>query len=214
MDIMYFLSSINKLSVIAFLITLGVLVFEVRLLKKERKSRTKPKIPEFRESANLQVTPTANLITSKEEKISKPNNLIIIILIILMIVFGIATVLGYSNYNKKNSASKITQTPVVNFITSKGIKIFDSEFNPISDTYLNQLDPGVTIHIGIETIKGADIDRARIRINENNWQSNHVTVDFIPKYQIYYIKYQVATDESKLNIEAQLHSATDGWLGD
>jgi hypothetical protein len=32
--------------------------------------------------------------------------------------------------------------------------------------------------------------------------------------KMYYKEYVVATGESRLKIDAQLHSATDGWLGD
>lgn len=214
MDIIYFLTSINKLSLLAFLITLGVLIYEINLLKKEGLSKTKPKIPKFEESTtatNIQATP---LIIDQPEKITKPNNLILVVLIVFLVVFGLATFYGFYNYNQKKSQDAVSPTPMVNFITSKGIKIFNGEFNPLSDSELSQIKPAEEIIIGVKTIKGVDIDRARIRVNKDSWQDQDITVDFSPKDEIYYIKYQIASDESKLKIEAQLHSTSEGWLGD
>ena len=213
MEIVSFLSSINKLSLLAFLITLAVLIYEIRLLKKERLFRSKPKIPKFEASINPQIAQGASLIVDNQTKITKSNNVIIIVLIILLIVFGVAAVFGFSNY-QKISQSTVSPTPLVNLITSKGIKIFDKDLNPINDSQLSKIHPGDEIIIGVETVKEADIDRARIRVDRDNWQTDDITVDFSTKYQIYYLKYTVATGDAKLKIEAQLHSVSDGWLGE
>lgn len=214
MDIIYFLSSINKLSLVAFLITLVVLVYEIRLLQREKLFRVKPKIPKFDESANPQLVQATTLIINKPEKVTKVNNLVIIVLVVLLIIFGLAVFFGFSNYNQKSAQSTLGPTPIVNIVTSKGIKIFDNQFNPISDLQLSNIKPGEEIIIGIATVKDANIDRARIRVNKADWLTNDITVAFSPKNQIYYLKYIVATGESKLKIEAQLHSVIDGWLGD
>ena len=214
MNIVYFFSSVNKLSLIAFLITLGFLLYEIILLKKERVLKTKPKIPKFKETLNSPIAQPNSLIVEKEIKVTKANNLIILILLVLLLIFGILSFFGFANYNKKELKTVISPTPVIDFITSKGIKIFNENFQPIADKDIDQIKPGEDIVIGVETINNTDINRARIRVNTTSWQNKDITTDFYPKDKIYYIKYKVASDESRLKIEAQLHSVADGWLSD
>jgi len=214
MDAISFLSSINKLSVFAFLITFGVLIYELRQFKKDQRYRAKPKIPKFDQSTTLGLPQATALVLNKKKKITKANNfVIIVILVVLLIVFGLAAFFGFSKISSKTTPVK-EPMPQINFIASKGIKIYDGQFNPISDTKISKLVPGGEIIIGVETIKDIDIDRARIRVNKNKWESQDITVDFDSEKNVYYIRYIIASDESKLKIEAQLHSVTDGWLGD
>lgn len=215
MDVITFLKSVNKLSLLAFLITLGGLVYEIHQLKKDQRYRSKPKIPKFNQSASVQLPQEVTIVSDKQEKVMRSNNFtIIVILFILLIVFGLAAFFGFSKFSQNPVGSAKEPAPLINFVTSRGIKIFDSQFNPISDTDLSAVKPGEEIIIGVETIKDIDIDRARIRVNKDSWQTEDITVNFNPEKQVFYIKYMVASDESKLKIEAQLHSATEGWLGD
>ncbi len=121
MDVIYFLTSINKVSLIAFFFTLGLLIYEIILFKKEARQRTKPKIPNFQENINPQLNQAQVLNTEKSTKITRPNNLILIISIILVILFGIAAYLGFSEKNKETTSLTLTPTPIINFITSKGV---------------------------------------------------------------------------------------------
>jgi len=215
MDLVNFLSSVNKLSILAFLVTLGILFYEIQLLKKEKRLSSKPRIPKFEESINPQISQAATLITEKKEVVTKPNNFIIIFLIILLIIFGLATFFGFYKFNQKqNTLSETNVTPIVNLVSSKGIRLFNEQFNLLNDTQLKAIKPGDKLIIGLETINDADIDQARIRVNSNAWQLSDFTKKFSSKYQVYYINYSVASGESKLKIEAQLHSVGDGWLGD
>ena len=214
MDVIYFLTSVNKLSLLAFFFTLGLLIYEVILFKKEAQQRTKPKIPNFQENINPQLNKAQTINTEKSTKITRPNNLILIISIILVILFGIAAYIGFSQTNKGTTNSTLTPTPIIDFITSKGIKIFDKDFNTISEDLLGDVKSGEEIIIGVETISTADIDRARIRVNKQEWKNEDITLNYSDKLKVYYIKYTVASDESKLKVEAQLHSSGEGWLGD
>jgi hypothetical protein len=129
-------------------------------------------------------------------------------------LFGVAAYLGFSEKNKETTNSSLTPTPIINFITSKGIKIYDQGFQPISEELLGNIYSGEEIIIGVETIPTVDIDRARIRVNKKEWENGDITLNYSDKLKLYYIKYTVASDESKLKVEAQLHSSTEGWLGD
>jgi hypothetical protein len=99
-------------------------------------------------------------------------------------------------------------------ITSDGILIFDENFNLLKDEELNKLEPQKKIIVGIKTLEGTDIDKARIRINKNIWQPEDETKKFEKKNKVFYIEYRPASDESRLKIEAQLHSRSDGWLAE
>lgn len=215
MDIVSFFGSFNKISLIAFLITLVFLVWEFKLLSREKKQRSQPKIPKFDESGNPEVAQGVTLATSKNEKIVRPNNLIFIILIILVIVFGGIFVLGFTQYGKKSTKPQLIQPQNVLFVSSKGIKIFDKSFNPLTDNEIAKIKAGDTIIIGVESITGVtDLDRARIRVNRNSWSATDAVSQYDSKNKVYFKEYQVASGEAKLKIEAQLHSVTDGWLGE
>jgi len=214
MDVVYFLTSINKVSLIAFFSTLGVLIYEVVLFKKETQQKAKPKIPNFQENINPQLNQAQTINQEKSTKITRPNNLVLIISIILVVLFGIAAYIGFSQTTKETTNSTLTPTPIINFITSKGIKVYNSEFQSISEDLLGNIQSGEEIIIGVETIPTADIDRARIRVNKQEWENGDITLNYSDKLKVYYIKYMVASDESKLKVEAQLHSSSEGWLGD
>jgi len=214
MDIVFFLVSINKISLLAFLVTLGFLGYEVYLLKKNDPVRTKPKIPNFEENVVITTEQAKNLNDQPLKIVNKSDNPIIIILIVFMFLFGVASLLGFSNLEKETRVPKVSPTPIINIINSKGIRIFDSNLSPISEASLSTVKSGDKIIIGVETVSEVDIDRARIRVNSDRWETNNITLDFDKKLNIYYSNYIVASNQGQLKIEAQLHSQTDGWLGD
>jgi len=213
MDLIYFLTSVNKLSLVAFFFTLTLLIYEVVLFRKEAQRKSKPKIPNFQENISMSLTQAPTITVEKSVKITRPNNLILIVLIVLVILFGLATYFGFSHTGNKTTTETVMPTPIINFITSKGIKIFDKDFQVIPENLLGNIKAGDEIIIGVETISIADIDRARIRVNKNKWEDEDITLNYLEKQKVYYSKYRVASDESKLKIEAQLHSSSDGWLG-
>lgn len=214
MDIVYFLVSINKISLLAFLVTFGFLGYEIYLLKKNNQTKTKPKIPNFEENIAVQAGQVKDLSDQSVKIVKKSDNLIIIILVVFMFLFGLASLLGFSNLEKKTRTSKVSPTPIISFINSKGIKILDSNFEPMSEASLSAVKSGESIIIGIENVSETDTDRARIRVNSDTWKTENITLDFDNKLNIYYINYIVASNQGQLKIEAQLHSQTDGWLGD
>ncbi len=215
MDLVSFLGSVNKISLIAFFFMLGILVYEIILFRKEAWQKTKPKVPNFQDNLNPQLAQASTIIEEKTAKVTRPNNLILIVSIVLVILFGIASFIGFFQTNSKTSIStKITPTPLIDFVTSKGIKIYNNDFQPIPESSLGNILPGEEIIIGVETIGEVDIDRARLRVNKQNWDNGDITLNYSDELKVYYKRYTVATGESKLKIEAQLHSSSEGWLGD
>jgi len=116
--------------------------------------------------------------------------------------------------NKTSENTKIQPTPIIDFVSSKGVKIFTPDWKEISNDILGTLTPDTLIIIGVETIDKIDIDKARIRVNNDKWLTEATTVDFNKEKRVYYKEYVISTSDAELRIEAQLHSRSDGWLGD
>lgn len=221
-SIIEFFASVNKISLIAFIGVLGFLIYEVVLLRKEQQKKQQPIIPHFdtqtvvnketvrQQSASVvQPIPVAKAFKPS----SKPPVLVMAILIIMILFF-----LGYSIYsviNKRNqpTTSEPTQA-VVTEIKSPGLKIYDTSWMELKEADLLKSVPGTKVFIGLRTIEVPDIDRARIKINQTNWNIADITTLFNQEKKLYYKEYQIATGESRLKIDAQLHSSVDGWLGD
>ncbi len=205
--------SVNKVSLIAFFIVLGTLIYEVYFLFIEAKRKQKLSVPNF--SPDVKIEPAAGE-TIKENVVGQPksvNKILIIILILLLIIFGTITVVSiFSPINKQEAGAK--SKVIIQTVNSKGIIFFDKQWNIFDSEKIKGLKPFDQIIIGIETIPEADIDRARIKVNGPNWKVDHITSKFNKQYNIYYREYQIATDEYKIKIDAQLHSKQDGWLGD
>lgn len=217
------LLSLNKISLLAFIITFCFLVYEFRLLKKEKKSISKPQIPKFNSDKlttdQFQNINIQNGNHSSKTKSSFGNRFIIILLILMLIFFAAYAVISMLKKNNSNGINNINN-PVnnvqtnINVIVSQGIKIYNDKEEEIKQSQIDQYPVGTNIKIGVESVKEADIDKARIRINELTWLPTHETKEYDRKYNLYYINYQIATIPAQLKIEAQLHSLKDGWLGD
>ncbi len=215
MDIVLLLSSISKIGFVAFIGTSVFLGYEIYLFHKENVKKSKPVLPQFSDS--FATTPVGESVVIKEKKkvsLTRADNRLLIFLIILFVLFGLITVVGLFGIGKrKGEADNKLNAPIV-VISSKGIHVYDENFNLLSDVKVGALSPGTPLVIGVETIPEADIDRARIRINKEVWDIENITVDFDKAKNVYFRKYLLATGESKLKIEGQLHSKIDGWLGD
>lgn len=214
-----FLVSINKISLIIFVITFAILIYEYRLLKKEGKKRKTPKIPQFSDTyaASFQKDAKVVIFEEKEEKFTRHSPRLFVFLVIITLFFALLTLIGFFSKSEEVSfSSKLTPTSIVEerVFASEGIEIFDENFNLLKEEKLVAFQPGQKIIVGIKTIPQADIDKARIRVNKDFWEIGDETNKFNQKNQVFYIEYQLATGESKLKIEAQLHSLKEGWLGE
>lgn len=217
MDIMKILSSFNFVTVIAFFITLSFIIYEVYLFKKETLKKAKPQIPEFK--GNTIDTPaiSTKVISSNKVnvRVEKPSILPIIIGFVFLIIFAFVSMIGiFVQKNKISESTKVQPTPIIDFVSSKGVKIFSPDWEEISNDILGILTPDTLIIIGIETIDKIDIDKARIRVNNDKWLTEAITVDFNKEKRVYYKEYVIGTSDAELRIEAQLHSKSDGWLGE
>lgn len=217
MELIIFIKSINKIAIFSFFITFFLLCFEIYLLIKQKKRKKNPFIPEFKANRQYSQLKPAVIIKSKEEKTiyKTPNLKLTIVFFILMLIFGGLFVVGRVIEQEPNRSS-LAPTPsfILKTVTSAGIKIYNEKWEEIPDEKLSFLKGGDKIFVGIKSILGADVDKARIRINSDQWTKEDEVSNFNQKLNLFYREYQIATEETKLKIEAQLHSKENGWLAE
>jgi len=221
-NILFFISSVNKISIISFFITLILLLYQIYLFKKEiKKRKNKINIPDFKEPSNF---PKNDLLMNKIDNKKKENfsfstsfflNKFSIFLILFLISFFIfiLSLIGNKNDQGVISQPRSSEQEKKILLRSK-IKIYNNKWKEISEEEVRKILPGTKIIVGIEKIDDLNIDMARIKINQGEWDENSITTNFDRKKNVFYREYQIATNESFLKIEAQLHSKTEGWLGD
>jgi len=214
------LLSVNKISLLAFIITFGFIVYEFKLLNKDKRNASKPQIPKFN-ATNIKpdlFINTTTRITASSDKTnnSSVNKFMIILLILMLLFFAVFTIISIFKKNKSPIANNSINKNLIEIKTlvSQGIRVYNDKGEEIEQTQIDKYPVGAFIKIGVESIKEADIDKARIRINDMVWLPNYETKNYDIKHNLYYITYQIATMPAQLKIEAQLHSIKDGWLGD
>lgn len=212
-----FVASINKVALIAFFAVFCFLIYEIKKIGGERKKREKPTVPQFNDKvqqapAAMNSTPLPPILTTPTNGKEKSP--------ILMIIIGVTTIIGVialvivfynTSQKERKSAASI---PIIREIQSAGLKVYDKNWVEIDGKNASKVKPGEKLYIGIQTIVEADIDRARIKVNTPDWQISDITTLFNQARKVYYKEYSVATGTAQLKIDAQLHSASDGWLGD
>lgn len=213
-----FIVSINKIALLAFIVVLGLLIVEVKKMIDEKKKNEQPVVPQFKDvikndlKAVINNTPLPPLPTLQKKP--KGGNSILMIgigMTTFLVVMGIVVVTYNTNLKQKKATASI---PIIREISSAGLKVYDTNWNEIENKKKDKAKQGEKLYIGIQTIVEADIDRARIKVNERDWQVSQITTLFNPQLKVYYREYIVATGTAQLKIDAQLHSASDGWLGD
>jgi len=221
--IVEFLLSVNKISLVAFLGVLGFLIYEIYLLRNERIKKQKPVLPQFNATEIVNPTILQQQAAAAVEPPKKTDQvrqttlspLLIAILILTALFFiGFTLYLVFSNKPGKKSDVNVPKI-VIQEVSSPGLKVFSSSLSEMRENVpANELKPGAKLYIGIQTIDETDIDRARIKVNEKDWNVAHITSQFNKGKKVFYREYTVASGESQLKIDAQLHSEIDGWLGD
>lgn len=218
MDIVTVLVSFNKISIVAFFITLGFIIYELYLFRKETIREKRPDIPKFEEGVSVSSIQSPTLIAKTQEMapVKRSNSVPLYVGALFLMIFGLISLFGYLNSKRTVSSEfSISPTPIIAFVSSKGIRIFEPEtWKELTDVEVSKIKGGDRILIGIETIKNMDIDRARIRVNETEWKLNHITLNFDSQKNVYYREYTISSEAASLKIEAQLHSLKEGWLGD
>ncbi len=209
-----YLASINKISILAFIVTLGFLIWEFQQMKKAKLKGTKPVIPQFDQSATPVPIETQQIqVDTGADKRSQYHKILFPALIVMVVIFGIMSVLSLFTSKQAPSGPQQAQV-VVQQVKSAGIKVYTADWKELTGDTVTTVGPGDTIILGVSSIKGTSIDKARIRVNSNQWSVETITDKYDTAHNVYYRQFQIATGEPKLQIEAQLHSQADGWLSE
>lgn len=214
MDFSFILSSLNKLSIVAFIITVIILFYEVYLLSRDKGKKSMPNIPAFNEKVNPPTMKFTALKVDNQIKTFKKNNkLLIINLIVFLVVFAVTSIIGLNDIRLSSTQKNTTSLDNTNLIYSKGIIIFDKDWNELKNEGIKRIKTGDKIILGVDKINNSDIDMARIKVNEPSWSLENTTLNFDKIHNVFYQEYQIASNESSLKVDAQLHSKSKGWLG-
>lgn len=185
------------IQLVVLFIIVGFVLFEFFQFKKKHSNDSHVAIPQI----------------ANEKKSHNVNPLALLALPVIAIV-GVGGILVSGLLGGGTPTNTPQANVVVEEVVSHGIKIYDNKWQELKGTIAAELAPGDTVYCALETIPSADIDRARIRVNATVWQLTDITQQFNKNLNVYYRECKVATSESKLKIEAQLHSVKDGWLGE
>src|SRR3990167_545279 len=92
MDIFEILGSLNKISIFFFVVTLGVLGYELYVFQKEKKQKEKPKIPKFNAAKTVQPPQfsATSVISDAQKPIKKHKNLTVVLTSVIVAVLGSA----------------------------------------------------------------------------------------------------------------------------
>jgi len=217
-EIITFLSSLNRLTIISFFITLFLLVYQIYILKKEIKKRNKKiNLPDFNNNKDYGFKKDLGSSEKKEKKNIVYQDFSLNKIFIVIILFLVFLSIFIFNLMKRNNQPTPT-TYVINeqkkvFVSPK-IKIYNENWEEIKEEEIKNIVPGEKLFIAIEKIDDPNINMARIKINQGQWDNQSITTNFNKEKNVFYREYQLATNEGFLKIEAQLHSTIDGWLGD
>ena len=220
-EVINFFSSVNKISLVSFFITLILLGYQIYLFKKEiKKKKNKINLPDFKDNFDFEKEKKQIFLIEKkdEKKISSfsfffGNTFIVFILFLISFFIFIFTMTKNKTPNELPVNSSLTNEEKKIILTGK-IKIYNEKWQELNDEELKNLKPGEKIFIGIEKVGFSDIDMARIKVNQGAWDEESITQNFNQEKNVFYKEYQVATADSFLKIEAQLHSKKEGWLGE
>lgn len=113
MDVLSVLSSINKISLIAFLCVFAALVYELVLLKRGHKRRGKPSIPKFNTNAQAQADIAKPVVAQVEKKkgISSARLGLVFVLILLVVLGGSIFIISRA-LQENNDTSNSTIQPL------------------------------------------------------------------------------------------------------
>lgn len=214
MDGFSLLGYINKFSLFAFVVTGLVLGYQIYQLKKDAgKKNDHPEIPDFSEKHTIPSLNYTKLDTSPTPVVKQAPNMNLFFLIgatvVVMLILFVALAL-----RNNSSSNQTTDTPLIKFVASKGIKIYDEKWTELNDQAIAKLTEGGVVLVAIDKTTDPNIDRARIRINKSSWTEEDEKLEFDATKNMYYRNHTMATEAAFLKVEAQLHSKTDGWLGE
>lgn len=217
LDVVSFIERINIITIIFFVFTLTLVVYEWILYRKSRLQPPPPQMPTFAADSQMPALSTASshatpLSIDSNKPYGHRTQLIIVGIIILLSLS--ATIAGFFINKKEPPTEKVTTQSTGSpppTTTSKGVAVYTPSWKSLTAGEIATLKPGDTIFLTIETTSPKENDKARLRVNEEVWLPEHETTLYNSVNRVYYQSYTLTPDYTELKIEAQLHSIAYGW---
>jgi hypothetical protein len=213
--------TLNKVALFAFVVTFGLIIYELfHILKKKNPTERKDvEVPDFHpEDHQTGQTFTPLHIEGKKEPTTKlPNRLSLIVIVGgLLVVGGLFLYVLFSGWGKPLVKKPLKNLPtVIRQVTSAGIVLYDTNWQQLKDQQLVALQPNDFIFIGIKSLSGVDISKARIRINKNTWDLFDETAMYNAEENVFYREFFISSESASLHIEGELYDGKSGsWLGE
>ncbi|KKQ02191.1 MAG: hypothetical protein US11_C0001G0150 [Candidatus Roizmanbacteria bacterium GW2011_GWA2_36_23] len=214
-NILTLLTYLNKISILGFIITLFFVIYQIILIGRDLSAKKKKMIiPDFQDKQYITKTDNAKNSQTANNHFVKPSVFPLFLAMFFLLFFGMLALLGIIKTQSGTKVINIVPSPVIDYVVSSGIKVYNENWKELIDTDLKKLSPGQKIYVGIESVKSAGVDMARIRVNRTEWQADDVIIQYDDKKNLFYKEHEVATGEAYLKIDAQLHTKEDGWIGD
>lgn len=187
-------------------------------MRREKVKEKKPEIPQFDPTKQMGPDHTTPMPVPQQVATHKTSagfhKFIFPILFVMLLLFGIISVAGLLFGNSQQSSVPVPPAPQVQEVKSTGIKIYDNRWVEIPGESTDVLREGDLLYIGVVSVRGANIDMARIKINEPVWSPQHTTTKYNPAFNVYYREYVISPTDVELEIEGQLHDKSTGWLSE
>jgi len=214
MDIVSQLGSyFHYIALFAFFITLILLIVEFRIILKSRKNIAAP-LPHLDPTVAVaaHATPVSDeeiheVEVEQSHKMRK-HKILLPLLIVLMIIFGALTIIGFFFSDTPPDDNAV----VVQEVKSSGVKLYTSDWEEIVGDSAPDLEEGDSVYVGVGTVTGSDITKARIKVNEAEWKVEHTTAQYDQNLEIFYSAHTIKTGDTAIDVEAQLYSNAEGWL--
>lgn len=129
MSIVSVLNSLNKIALIAFAVTLGVLIYEILLLQKSKRVKQKPVIPKFKEGDFILAVPQAS-DKYKSISLDSKNKVILFTLIVMLIFFGVLTAVSFVNLKSTSQPKKLSLGTRASAVSGLNPTLSSSPFPP------------------------------------------------------------------------------------
>ncbi|GIW63153.1 MAG: hypothetical protein KatS3mg091_846 [Patescibacteria group bacterium] len=201
----------STFSIISAVVGFGVLVFlilEIYLFINEKKRRS-IKLPSFQqEKLAKEQLAKGQVIVDKSTAIKKNNLVVASLIFVFLISFTTIAFLVTRNAARSSAESSVK----IQKVESKGIMLFNDNWQLLTDQDAEQLVAGETIYIGIEKTRDENVTKARIRVNSDQWSSENETTEYNKDFNVFYITYTIKDSDIGLDIQAELYSQVAGWL--
>lgn len=214
-DLVSLVSQINLIGVVFIVITLVLVIYELRLYLQDR-AKSHIHIPTFSQGA-VPTPQTAQVLNKSATPLSlestqSSNKKLVVVGAITVICF-LLTLAAFMIFkpSRQSVNQKVTTQPTIIPTKTPQVLLYTTTWQLIEGSTVSSLNPGDHIYLAIEPPDKTSYDLARFRVNETVWSPEHESTKFNQSLNVYYTEYEIPEGETDLKVDAQLHSKESSW---